>query len=223
MAHGRERGVAAAERRLRRLLRLPLRLRHVHRVARPVLLPRDRLQRGAHRAGSRTSRSTSASCTRRKGGDARERRGGHDPGALAARRQVGRLLARLPPPHGRSERRSRGSSTTAPVARTSTTTRTSGSSARRRRSTRTRTRSSSSTTSSAAWSPSSRRPASSRTRSSSSSSDNGPEMETWPDAAYSPFRSAKGSTWEGGQRVPGIVVVAGDDRRRPRVATACSR
>ncbi len=36
-------------------------------------------------------------------------------------------------------------------------------------------------------------------------SDNGPEMETWPDAAYSPFRSAKGSTWEGGQRVPGIV------------------
>jgi arylsulfatase A-like enzyme len=36
-------------------------------------------------------------------------------------------------------------------------------------------------------------------------SDNGPEMETWPDAAYSPFRSAKGSTWEGGQRVPGIL------------------
>jgi arylsulfatase len=30
-------------------------------------------------------------------------------------------------------------------------------------------------------------------------------METWPDAAYSPFRSSKGSTWEGGQRVPGIV------------------
>jgi arylsulfatase len=30
-------------------------------------------------------------------------------------------------------------------------------------------------------------------------------METWPDSAYSPFRSAKGSTWEGGQRVPGIV------------------
>jgi arylsulfatase A-like enzyme len=41
------------------------------------------------------------------------------------------------------------------------------------------------------------------------SSDNGPEMETWPDAAYSPFRSAKGSTWEGGQRVPGIVVWPG--------------
>jgi arylsulfatase len=40
-------------------------------------------------------------------------------------------------------------------------------------------------------------------------SDNGPEMETWPDAAYSPFRSAKGSTWEGGQRVPGIITWPG--------------
>ena len=36
------------------------------------------------------------------------------------------------------------------------------------------------------------------------SSDNGPHMENWPDAAYTPFRSAKGSTWEGGVRVPGI-------------------
>ncbi len=36
------------------------------------------------------------------------------------------------------------------------------------------------------------------------SSDNGPNMETWPDAAYTPFRCAKGSTWEGGVRVPGI-------------------
>jgi arylsulfatase len=34
-------------------------------------------------------------------------------------------------------------------------------------------------------------------------------METWPDAAYSPFRSAKGSTWEGGQRVPGIFTWPG--------------
>jgi len=40
-------------------------------------------------------------------------------------------------------------------------------------------------------------------------SDNGPEMETWPDAAYTPFRCAKGSTWEGGVRVPGIVVWPG--------------
>jgi len=35
-------------------------------------------------------------------------------------------------------------------------------------------------------------------------SDNGPEMETWPDAAYTPFRCAKGSTWEGGVRVPAV-------------------
>src|SRR5690606_25237884 len=31
----------------------------------------------------------------------------------------------------------------------------------------------------------------------------------WPDAAYSPFRCAKGSTWEGGQRVPGIFAWPG--------------
>lgn len=36
-------------------------------------------------------------------------------------------------------------------------------------------------------------------------SDNGPEMEAWPDSAYSPFRGAKGTTWEGGVRVPGIL------------------
>ncbi|MDQ6696933.1 MAG: arylsulfatase [Actinomycetota bacterium] len=40
-------------------------------------------------------------------------------------------------------------------------------------------------------------------------SDNGPEMETWPDAAYTPFRCAKGSTWEGGVRVPAIVTWPG--------------
>jgi arylsulfatase A-like enzyme len=41
------------------------------------------------------------------------------------------------------------------------------------------------------------------------SSDNGPHMETWPDAAFTPFRSAKGSTWEGGVRVPGLVIWPG--------------
>jgi arylsulfatase len=40
-------------------------------------------------------------------------------------------------------------------------------------------------------------------------SDNGPEMETWPDAAYTPFRCAKGSTWEGGVRVPFVVAWPG--------------
>jgi arylsulfatase A-like enzyme len=41
------------------------------------------------------------------------------------------------------------------------------------------------------------------------SSDNGPHMENWPDAAFTPFRCAKGSTWEGGMRVPGIAVWPG--------------
>jgi arylsulfatase len=41
------------------------------------------------------------------------------------------------------------------------------------------------------------------------SSDNGPHMETWPDAAFTPFRSAKGSTWEGGVRVPALFVWPG--------------
>lgn len=41
------------------------------------------------------------------------------------------------------------------------------------------------------------------------SSDNGPEMETWPDSAFTPFRCSKGSTWEGGQRVPAIVTWPG--------------
>ncbi len=36
-------------------------------------------------------------------------------------------------------------------------------------------------------------------------SDNGPEMESWPDSACTPFRGSKGTTWEGGMRVPGIV------------------
>ena len=113
--------------------------------------PRSSTPRSAP-SGSRTSRSTSASCTPKQGRRARERRGGHDPGPLAARRQVVRLLAATSSSAWPGERHSRGSSTTARAARTSTTTRTPTSSASRRRSTRTRTRSSSSTTSSAGWS-----------------------------------------------------------------------
>lgn len=36
-------------------------------------------------------------------------------------------------------------------------------------------------------------------------SDNGPQMETWPDSGYTPFRGTKGSAWEGGTRVPGVA------------------
>jgi len=34
------------------------------------------------------------------------------------------------------------------------------------------------------------------------STDNGPENDTWPDAANSPFRMQKDTNWEGGWRVP---------------------
>ncbi len=36
-------------------------------------------------------------------------------------------------------------------------------------------------------------------------SDNGPQMDAWPDAGYTPFRGAKGTTFEGGVRIPGIA------------------
>lgn len=36
-------------------------------------------------------------------------------------------------------------------------------------------------------------------------SDNGPQMDTWPDSGTTPFRGGKGSSWEGGVRVPGIA------------------
>lgn len=36
-------------------------------------------------------------------------------------------------------------------------------------------------------------------------SDNGPAIEPWPDAGYTPFRGGIGGSWEGSVRVPGIV------------------
>jgi arylsulfatase len=35
--------------------------------------------------------------------------------------------------------------------------------------------------------------------------DNGPHMNSWPDAAMTPFRSEKNSNWEGAFRVPAMV------------------
>ncbi len=37
------------------------------------------------------------------------------------------------------------------------------------------------------------------------STDNGPHMNSWPDAAMTPFRNEKNSNWEGAFRVPELV------------------
>jgi arylsulfatase A-like enzyme len=37
------------------------------------------------------------------------------------------------------------------------------------------------------------------------STDNGPHVNTWPDAATTPFRSEKNTNWEGAYRVPAMV------------------
>ena len=37
------------------------------------------------------------------------------------------------------------------------------------------------------------------------STDNGPENDTWPDGASTPFRSQKDTNWEGGWRVPAFI------------------
>ena len=136
-----------------------------------------------------------------RGGELEDGRGGHDPGALAARRQVVRVLRAVHRAHGR-RRAARGSSTTARAARTSTTTRTPTSSGARRRSTRTRTRSIELDDICGRLVDALERTGQLESTMVVISSDNGPEMETWPDSAYTPFRCAKGSTWEGGVRVP---------------------
>jgi arylsulfatase A-like enzyme len=37
------------------------------------------------------------------------------------------------------------------------------------------------------------------------STDNGPHMNTWPDAGITPFRNEKNSNWEGAYRVPAMI------------------
>ena len=37
------------------------------------------------------------------------------------------------------------------------------------------------------------------------STDNGPHMNSWPDAGMTPYRNEKNSNWEGAYRVPAMV------------------
>ena len=44
------------------------------------------------------------------------------------------------------------------------------------------------------------------------STDNGPHMNTWPDAGMTPFRSEKNTNWEGAFRVPELIRWPGQDQ-----------
>jgi arylsulfatase A-like enzyme len=46
-------------------------------------------------------------------------------------------------------------------------------------------------------------------------SDNGANEDVWPDAGFQPWRGGKGTTWEGGVRVPGIAYWPGMIPPRP--------
>ena len=51
--------------------------------------------------------------------------------------------------------------------------------------------------------------------------DNGNELMIWPDGGYAPFRGEKGTTWEGGVRVP--CSFAGPARSSPAASPTASR
>jgi arylsulfatase len=46
--------------------------------------------------------------------------------------------------------------------------------------------------------------------------DNGPWIDAWPDAGYTPFRGMKGTGFEGGWRVPGIAMWGQATSNRPQ-------
>ena len=52
--------------------------------------------------------------------------------------------------------------------------------------------------------------------------DNGAWQDVYPDAGYTPFRGTKGTVREGGNRVPAIAWMAGQDRSRRRRTTTSS-
>ena len=47
--------------------------------------------------------------------------------------------------------------------------------------------------------------------------DNGNELLVWPDGGYAPYRGEKGTTWEGGVRVPMLPQVAWQGEAGQRV------
>ena len=54
------------------------------------------------------------------------------------------------------------------------------------------------------------------------STDNGPHMNSWPDAGMTPFRGEKNSNWEGAYRVPAVVRWPGPDRAPAPCSTGSS-
>ena len=55
------------------------------------------------------------------------------------------------------------------------------------------------------------------------STDNGPHMNSWPDAAMTPFRNEKNSNWEGAYRGAGHGSLAGEDQAAAPCRTRSSR